>query len=346
MKISMARAVAALSLAALGACKGKPVPLKILSWTPVEKGIAVELESEPGARVSCYPSDEPRADAQGRARVVTKLEPGPRQLRCWAQKDGRDGWDDRDVNIAPVLRIEGSSLSCPPSGCDGRVSWSDRASVAFSRLAAGTVVELGASKQTARGGAMKIEAPVRLRPALADAAIAELTSDDSPLDVEVPIAITLPDGQKIAAVLHGGAGAWLGALAHEASTHGAPVGAHAGARSTLLVGALGPKLVGAAERVRELDRVAIAEWQFDQRDCGDYARVMGDHAKQRVTIKITNQRVRVYDRRAAKLIAERLFYAPALECPHYAKTYMGMVSDRLSTEVDAAPVLAWLATLR
>jgi hypothetical protein len=336
------------------ACKkAEPLPLAVTFASAQD--LAFDVQTAPGALVSCHGQGSKNADAEGKARVVVPagfLNAGKQTVRCTAEtlNPDRRGYAEIEVFVPTLLRVEaGKIVSCVRRKCTGRIEWSDKVTVIFDLLEKASFVELGTTRVpvTATRG-FRVSAPLGLGGKLATTKIADLLADSTSLRVEVPLKVTFAGEGTVATTVRGGRDAYLGAIAHEVrareKSHGARPGRSAGG-PLLLTGVVDPKLFGKAERVADLGRVAVATWAWQYVPCGMYKSPSPRGGSRRLQITRTNYHVVVHDYRTGTKLAEKTLFAPYLACPTWATSRGGVVNEKMSTSAAPAQVYTWLAGL-
>jgi hypothetical protein len=120
-----------------------------------------------------------------------------------------------------------------------------------------------------------------------------------------------------------------------------------GAPSVLVVRAFQPQqLYGAAEQLRDVDRVALIEEVSRSVDCGRYGEVdfaTGRTTGQKLMLSVVSLRATVFDRRSGKQLGTKTFAPPRAECPA-ATTRYGDGSLGHTVMEEPARALAYAAT--
>jgi hypothetical protein len=171
---------------------------------------------------------------------------------------------------------------------------------------------------------------------------------DTPVDkgkaqfrgVDVPIAIALSDGTKLetkVAIKSDDVAKELDKLV-EGVARGKPLAFPGDAPSPNGKAIYyGGRVIGAASKLREADRVALVTSTYRTTNCGQYKGQKTGTIKE-LTIKYTDGNASVYDRRTAKPVASRTFRAPASSCDAV------MNAQGKGSSYDSDAVSEWLAS--
>lgn len=343
---------------ACNSSKPPAAPVQIASIEPAEgrDALAVVVQTAPSASIECFAGIKSAwaiADAAGRASLVVDLEGHPDhlptvRLSCSA-KGG--GYESRELPRPSYLALERGQLKCRGRhDCDGTVVPGDPLEVTLYRAPAGTLVELGDSRATAATGApVHVARPLGLAAQLPDLRVADLLGD-GPFSIgsaSVGLRLGFPDGSSARTTIPIGRDAYVGALASTLGKlargavrfPGEP--ARAGAASLLILGAE-RRLLGTAERVRDIDRVALIDVESKQVVCGEYA-AAGSMTSARLTFHVYSLRAVAYDRRTGSRLGARTFPSKWNGCPESVHDRTDRLTLERSAAADWPSALAWAA---
>jgi hypothetical protein len=317
------------------------------------------IESDPGLKVHCNAEfragDTGYTDASGKVTIPIELKEfsvGTHEVRCSADRQEflRNGSRDAVAHFerAPTLRLSKTRgvIECGGKPCDCIFDWKRSLTVSI-KVEKGTQIEVGGKTVVSADDTERtvIEVSTGLETALPDAALAPIISGTTTLTAAVPMKVTWPDGASARVNITADARAALETMTaiFEGLENG-PVKFPAEQKPTpsLLLLGDGDVLYGTAERVRDVERVAIFFYFERKESCGTYTSKTDNHAVE-VTNDYRDIDLTVYERRSGKVLGKKQFPAAAVPCPSKVKAYENE-SEKTADYIwaDKPTALAWL----
>ena len=374
MKISRPTSVVVVMGAAmlLGGCRSKPIPVtgtgKVVTENGKEK-VVLEIQTDPGTKVSTYSSGRAAAtaDATGKATLTINgwdgysaektfyVSADKSEKRLVGRPRYRYGSTSIVLTRPPAVRITPStssttststygtraSVSCVGGKvCTGSIN--NAFSLALTDVEPGTTVEFAGTRGRTTTRAITL-AP-DLGHNLATVSLGDVFKDYPLSNFDVPLKLEFSDGTKLetkanfpANALRPALGTTFGKLSAGPVKFPGDADGPVGSRSLLLV----PKgvLFGEAEKVTDLDLVAVVTDKTRSLSCGSYR---GQVTGRITTLErtLTDATVNVFERRTGKIRATKSFFAEPPPCP--TSTYD---SASLRAYYDGTQIEPWVRTL-
>ncbi len=309
-----------LLLAVLTGCEAKVTSLSIkqggISIKDDKEQVELLVESEPGMRINCNvemaTGDFGTTDAAGKLTLEVpwkNLSIGKHEARCDAYRNELLKTTSGEL----VVQLERSPrmwlsktrgiVECGGKECDCIFSWKKALNMSI-KVEKGTTIELGGTKVVSADDVerTKLEVSSELLAKLPDAPLEPILSGKSALTAEIKMHLTWPNGATAQVNVAADATASLDTLtALLEGLEDGPVKFPAEKKATpsLLMLGDGAVLYGTAERVRDVEKVAIF-FYFERKDsCGTYTNKADGH-KIEVTNDYRDIDLSVYERRTGR----------------------------------------------
>ncbi len=246
-----------------------------------------------------------------------------------------------------ALRISSgmfTRLTCVGFTCSGSIS-TDPVTL-FVDAPAGTLVTFGTQTATSSGETVRIEGD--LLPTALTATVADLYGPE-PHYYAYPVALQFAGGERLAQGVNVSSLVHLRPMLNERFTEQLPRGpslfpgevAGDGAQPHRSLVTQDGQLLGHAERLTDVDLVALRRRTIQRRSCGMYRRAEGNETAAFSTVRIDYDD-KVYERRTGRRVAQQHFNGSMPDCPASIATVSAGEQEGLP---PTAQVAAWLQGL-